>query len=380
MTTTTTAPEETRVAGNGAPRENGQPVGGQAITIDGTEVTFTEGETIYEVATRCGHDIPTLCYDPRLEPFGACRLCVVEVEGARTPVASCTTKAVADMSVRTATEEVEKHRRTLLEMVASENRQVEVDPLTSYASQELANLVDRYDARGGRFAGAKSGTSKDDDNPFLLRDYEQCISCYRCVRVCAEQEGDHAINVMNRGFHTQITTEFDGLLKDSSCTFCGQCVQTCPTGALGDKKALRSAELPGEIEKTRSVCPYCGVGCSVDLLAKEDALVGIHPAMDGPANKGALCVKGQFAFDFVQHGDRLAHPLVRGEDGELHEATWDEALERAAGGFRRAVDKYGEHSVYGIASGRAPSEAAYTMQKFIRAGFGTNQIDNCSRA
>ena len=126
-------------------------------------------------------------------------------------------------------------------MVASENRQVDVDPLTSYASQELAQLVDRYDARGGRFAGARSGTSKEDDNPFLLRDYEQCISCYRCVRVCAEQEGDHAINVMNRGFRTQITTEFDGLLKDSSCTFCGQCVQTCPTGALADRKALRFA-------------------------------------------------------------------------------------------------------------------------------------------
>ena len=376
MTSTAIAPEQTQTAGNGAP-----PAKSQSLAIDGREIAFAEGETLYEVASRLGHDVPTLCYDPRLEPFGACRLCVVEVEGMRNPVASCTTKAVAGMSVRTAGDDVEKYRKTLLEMVASENRQVDVDPLTSYASQELSQLVDRYQARTGRFAGAKSGTSKeDDDNPFLLRDYEQCISCYRCVRVCAEQEGDHAINVMNRGFQTQITTEFNGLLKDSSCTFCGQCVQTCPTGALGDRKALRAADLPGEIEKTRSICPYCGVGCSVDLLTKEDQLVGIHPAMDGPANKGALCIKGQFAYDFVQHGDRLAQPLVRGGDGELHETTWDEALDRAAGGFRRAVETHGEGSVYGIASGRAPSEAAYTMQKFIRAGFGTNQIDNCSRA
>ena len=368
-------------SGNGSSKpEPAAPAATQTMTLDGEPVTFTEGESIYEVAERHRKQIPTLCYDDRLEPFGGCRMCVVELEGARNPVASCTTKAAPGMAVHTATESVETFRKTLLEMVVSENREIDVDPLTGYASQELKLLVDRYGARSGRFDGARSGTSKDDDNPFLLRDYDQCISCYRCVRVCAEQEGDHAINIMNRGFETQITTEFDGILKDSSCTFCGQCIQTCPTGALGDKKALRAAEKPGDVEKTRSICPYCGVGCSVDLLTKEDELVGIHPAMDGPANKGALCIKGQFAFDFVQHSDRLASPLVRGDDGELHEASWEEALDRAAAGFRRALEDHGPFSVYGIASGRAPSEAAYTMQKFIRAGFGTNQIDNCSRA
>ncbi len=379
MSTTTTEP---LVGGNGGVQQliDDDPARVHTMTLDGEDVSFGNGETIYEVAERYRKQIPTLCYDPRLEPFGGCRMCVVEVDGQRNPVASCTTKATPGMVVHTASDRVEKQRKTLLEMVVSENRQVDVDPLTGYASQELRELVDRYGARSGRFDGARSGTSKEDDNPFLLRDYEQCISCYRCVRVCAEQEGDHAINVMSRGFDTQITTEFDGILKDSSCTFCGQCIQTCPTGALGDKKALRNADLPGEIEKTRSICPYCGVGCSVDLLTKGDDLVGIHPAMDGPANKGALCIKGQFAFDFVQHSDRLATPLVRGEDGDLHEATWDEALERAAAGFRRALEEHGSHAVYGIASGRAPTEAAYTMQKFIRAGFGTNQIDNCSRA
>ena len=134
------------------------------------------------------------------------------------------------------------------------------------------------------------------------------------------------------------------------------------------------------IEKTRSICPYCGVGCSVDLLSKDDRLIGIQPAMDGPANEGALCVKGQFAYDFVQHPDRLRTPLLRGADGQLHPADWDTALDRAAQGFQQAEAEHGRHSIYGIASGRAPSEAAYTMQKFIRAGFGTNQIDNCSRA
>ena len=397
------------------------------MEIDGVEVAFTEGETVLEIAERHQKEIPTLCYDPRLEPFGGCRLCIVELEGARNPVASCTTKATPGMVVRTATDTIEAYRKTLLEMVVSENREVDVSPLRGYASSELTDLRDRYEINGTRITGATSGTSKTDENPFILRDYELCISCYRCVRVCAEQEGDHAINVMNRGFHTQITTEFDGLLKDSACTFCGQCIQTCPTGALADKKALRhevtaqrrvpttlhevtaqrrvpttlhevtaqrrvpttlhevtaQRRVPTtlhDIEKTRTICPYCGVGCSVDVLTKNDKIVGIHPAMDGPANQGALCVKGQFAYDFVQHPDRLKTPLIRGENGELHEATWEAALDRVAEGFRKVYAEHGRHSIYGIASGRAPSEAAYLMQKFIRAGFGTNYIDNCSRA
>lgn len=213
------------------------------ISLDGVEVEFHDGETIYEVAIRHGAAIPTLCYDPRLNPFGACRLCVVEIEGVRNPVASCTAKATPGAVVRTSTPALELHRKTLLEMVASENDELVVDPLRGYASQELTRLVDRYGARTGRFGGHQSGVSKfDDTNPFILRDYNKCISCYRCVRVCAEQEGDYAISIMNRGFHTQIATEFNGLLRDSACTFCGQCVQTCPTGALGDKKALRFAE------------------------------------------------------------------------------------------------------------------------------------------
>lgn len=361
------------------PAQSDKPTG--TMTLDGEPVTFTEGETIYEVAERHRKNIPTLCYDPRLEPFGGCRLCVVEVEGVRNPVASCTTKATSGMVVRTSTPPVEAHRKTLLELVASENRELDVDPLRGYASQELTALVERYGARTGRFAGKRSGSARSDDvNPFIVRDYDLCISCYRCVRVCAEQEGDYAISVRDRGFDTQITTEFGGLLEDSACTFCGQCVQTCPTGALADRKALRGTDLPGELRKTRTICPYCGVGCSVDLITKGEKIVGVQPAMDGPANHGALCVKGQFAYDFVQHPDRLTTPLVRDEDGALRPASWDTALDRAASGFRQAVDEHGRHSVYAIASGRAPNEAAYLVQKFMRAGLGTNQVDNCSRA
>ena len=212
------------------------------MKLDGKDVPFTQGETVFEVAQRNEVFIPTLCFDPRLKPFGSCRMCAVEVKGIKNPVASCTTNATPGMEVNTSTEVLEKHRKTLLEMVVSENRELVVSPLRGIASQELSILVEKYGANTGRFEGKQSGHSNlDDKNPFILRDYDLCISCYRCVRVCAEQEGDYAITVMNRGFHTQITTEFNLELRASACTFCGQCVQTCPTGALADKKALRHA-------------------------------------------------------------------------------------------------------------------------------------------
>lgn len=353
----------------------------QTLTLDGEEVKFAPGETIYEISQRHQKAVPTLCYDARLEAFGACRLCVVEIDGYRNPVASCTTKAMPGMVVKTQTSGLEKHRKTLMELVVSENpKTADIDPMRGLASQEMALLANRYGVDGSRFEGKQSGHSRDDDpNPMIKRDYDHCISCYRCVRVCAEQESDYAISIKNRGFATQITTEFDGLLQDSECTFCGQCVQTCPTGALGDLRAMKHEQVEGEVKLTRSVCPYCGVGCSVDIMAKGDKLVGIRPAMDGPANEGALCVKGQFAWEWTQHRDRLKRPLVR-KDGHFVETSWEEALDRAAEGFAKARDEHGRHSIYAVASGRAPHESAYSVQKFVRASFHTNQVDNCSRA
>lgn len=351
------------------------------LILDGEAVSFSAGETVYRVASRHGRSIPTLCFDSRLEPLGGCRLCVVEVEGWGRPVASCTLPAEDGMVVRTTSERLEAHRKILLEMLVSENREVDVDPLSGYSSQELRLWVDRYRARTGRFAGEHSGRSRfDDTNPFIVRDYDNCISCYRCVRVCSEQEGDHAISVVHRGFHSRIAVEFDGLLKDSSCTFCGQCVQTCPTGALADRKALSRRRVPGETRKTRTICPYCGVGCSMDVLTRDGIMVGVQPAMDGPANLGALCVKGQYAWDFVQHEERLATPLVRNRAGDLVPVTWDEALDEAARGLRQVVEKFGREAVYGVASGRAPNEAAYALQKLLRAGWGLHHIDHCARA
>ena len=365
------------------------------ITLDGEQVPFSSGETVYEISQRHAKNVPTLCYDDRLDPFGGCRLCVVELEGSRNPVASCTTKAQPGMVICTGTEKIEKYRKTLMELVVSENRQVAVDPLSGYASQELENLVERYQVpvKEGRFQGSRSGRSKEDDNPFLLRDYEQCISCYRCVRVCAEQQGDHAISVMNRGFDTRITTEFNGLLRDSDCTFCGQCVQTCPTGALGDKKALKNATLPEKINKTRSTCPYCGVGCQIEYNVKDNDIKYVN-GIDGPANKNRLCVKGRFGFDYVSHAERLTKPLIRikGKKKELHpsidfsnlhdyfkEVTWKEALEFASSGLLKLKNSDGPSAFAGFGSAKCSNEEAYLFQKLIRTGLKTNNVDHCTR-
>ncbi len=351
------------------------------LTLDGELVPFEEGETLFEVAQRTQAQIPTLCYDRRLDPLGACRLCAVELKGAARPVASCTTQAQAGMEVQTATAALEEHRRILVDLVLSENPPKDsIDPLRGKAAGELSALAKRYDCTGDRFRGSHSGNNRHDDpNPMILRDYQNCISCFRCVRVCHEQQGDSAITMTGRGFKTQISTEFDRDLQDSACVFCGQCVQTCPTGALADLRALQHTENPEPVRATRSVCPYCGVGCSVDILTKGETIVGVQPAMEGPANEGALCVKGQFAWEWVQHPDRLKSPWVR-RDGVLQEASWEEALDVAAKAIRRIVDTHGRHAVYGIASGRAPHESAYSMQKFMRVNFQSNQIDNCSRS
>ena len=264
------------------------------ITLDGKTVSFGEGETLYEISQRQGTEIPTLCYDDRLEAFGGCRLCIVEVEGMRNPVASCTTRAAPGMIVHTRTEAVEKHRKTLMELVVSENPAgTNIDPLRGLASQEMGSLVAQYQVSGQRFAGKQSGISNtSDDNPFILRDYDHCISCYRCVRVCAEQEGDYAISVMNRGFATQITTEFNGLLAESACTFCGQCIQTCPTGALADKKAMRAESLPGAHRDHSLGVPLLWrwlLGRSHD----QGRYAGRHPAGHGrPGQRGRFVRQG----------------------------------------------------------------------------------------
>jgi len=358
------------------------------ITIDGVETTFTPGETVLEVTKRLGvAEVPHLCWDERLDPAGSCRLCIVEVEGRRTPGASCTLRAEDGMVIRTASDKLRRMQGHLVQMVLSENP-AEVSPRNAdVGPTELQQLATDFGVSRDRFLGRESNRSKDDGNPLLLRDYDHCISCYRCVRICDEVEADHAITMTGRGFAKEIATPFDRGLLDSTCTLCGQCVYTCPTGALADKKMVGAAErgAPAAEQKvTRSICPYCGTGCSIDLHSKVEAdgtetVIGVTPALDGPVNEGALCIKGQFGFDFVNSGDRLRKPMIR-KDGELTEVEWDEALDYTAQRLRSIRDDHGPKAFYSIASGRAPGEGGYMLQKFQRAVMGSNFIDNCSRA
>ncbi len=351
----------------------------QTITIDGQEASFSPGETVLEVSKRLGKEVPTLCYDERLDPYGSCRLCIVEVEGRPLPAAACTLKAEAGLVIGTETEKIQRMQSTLLEMVLSENPDDDCPRCRDIGTCEVHALTERFGVERQRFLGGISNQSKDDSNPFLLRDYDRCISCYRCVRICDEVEADFAITMTGRGWNKGIATAFDGSLMESSCTLCGQCIYTCPTGALADKKMVGAGKNPEPIEQTRTVCPYCGTGCSINIHHREGKALGVTPVLDGPVNEGALCVKGQFAFDFVNSGDRLRQPLLR-KNGKLTPVSWDEALDHTARRLSSIRAESGPKAFYGIASGRAPGEGAYLLQKFTRTVMGSNFIDNCSRA
>lgn len=345
------------------------------FTLDGREVSATADETIWQVADREGVEIPHLCWSTARDyrADGNCRTCMVEIEGERVLAASCIRKPTEGMTVRSASDRAKKSRKLVFELLLADqpDRAQAHDP-----NSRLWQWADQVDIAESRFPHHDS-VAADLSHPAMAVNLDACIHCNLCVRACREIQVNDVIGMAHRGAHSKVVFDFDDPMGESTCVACGECVQACPTGALmpGDEV--------GKIEpdkKVDSICPYCGVGCSVDLLTKGDRLVGIHPAMDGPANQGALCIKGQFAYDFVQHRDRLTTPLVRGTDGELREAGWDEALDRAAAGFQQVREKYGRHAIYGVASGRTPGEADYMMQRFIRAGFGTNHIDNCSRA
>lgn len=354
-------------------------MGASVIRVDGREVEFRPGETVLQVTRRLGLQVPTLCWDERLDPAGSCRMCLVRVKGRPLPAASCTLRAEPGMEIETAPADIVSTQKSLLQMVLSENPDGECPRCRDVGPCELHDLARRLNVRRDRFLGRQSGAAKPDPNPFLARDYDRCILCYRCTRICSEVQGDHAISPAGRGFDTRIATAFDRGLMESPCTLCGQCIHTCPTGALSDRKMAGAGADGVPVQKTRTICTYCGTGCSLYLHSKGGRVIGVTPDMDGPANRGSLCVKGQFGFDFLNSPHRLTRPLLR-ENGGFREATWDEALSVVSRRLQEIKERYGPRAFYAIASGRAPGEAAYLLQKFTRAVMGSNQVDNCSRA
>lgn len=347
------------------------------VTLNGTVYEAEPGQTILDVARANNVNIPTLCYLSELSPFGACRVCLVEVEKAPALVAACTAPVMDGMNIQTHSKRALDARRFVVQLLVSCHP---LDCMTCEKTgdctlQDLAYDLGVTNPREDE--GDRHKYPIDSSNPFIIRDYNKCILCQRCVRVCDEIQGIVAIKNINRGFDTKIATAYDGLLQDSNCVFCGQCVQACPVGALVPKKALGKGR-PWEMQEVRTTCPYCGVGCQLNLHTKGEQIVSISAVEDASPNKGRLCVKGRFGYDFIYSEERLKTPLIK-ENGAFREASWDEALDLVAKKFKQIIAESGPDAIAGVSCARSINEDSYQMQKLFRAVIGTNNIDHCAR-
>jgi formate dehydrogenase alpha subunit len=351
------------------------------LTIDGTLIRAREGETLLEAASGHGIDIPHLCHDPRLKPSGGCRLCVVEIEGRRGLQTSCSCPAEPGMVVSTSTDLVRWVRRTTLELLISEHRMV---CATCDADGEclLQDYAYQYHANENRFpreelrVRAPNFTSGE---KAIIYDPSRCVRCARCVRICDEVQGARALTMRDRAGQSLVTTGFDVRLRESDCETCGQCVSTCPTGAITDRQAAWKGKAK-DLSRVRTTCVYCGVGCQLDLNVNphSNSLVKVTSPVGCIPNDGNTCVKGRFGMDFLGREDRLKVPLIR-EGDTFREADWDEALELVARRFGEIRSAHGANALAALSSAKATNEENYLMQRFARAALGTNNIDHCAR-
>ena len=351
------------------------------LEIDGVSVTVPEGTSVMSAAMSMGTAIPKLCATDSLEPFGSCRLCLVEIEGRRGTPASCTTPAENGMKVKTQTDRLASLRKGVMELYISDHP---LDCLTCAANgdcelQDMAGVVGlrevRY-AEGDNHFDAKHKVEKDESNPYFTYDDSKCIVCNRCVRACEETQGTFALTIAGRGFESRVSpggTDF----FSSECVSCGACVQACPTATLQEKSIIDHGQPDHSVVTT---CAYCGVGCSFKAEMKGDKLVNMVPYKAGKANEGHSCVKGRFAYGYATHKDRITKPMIRKSiTDEWREVSWEEAIGYAASEFKRLQASYGRDSVGAITSSRCTNEEVYLVQKLVRAGFGNNNVDTCAR-
>jgi len=348
------------------------------LTIDDIEVKAAPGRTVFEAARAAGIDIPHLCYSPELglPPTGSCRLCVVEVEGAKSLVASCCHPAAEGMVVRTDTNEVREARRLVIDLLLSNHPH---DCLTCEKNGDCDLQRYAYDlgVKEPEFVGETVSVDPVQDGPAIIYDRSKCILCGRCVEVCHEVQVTGAIDFQGRGFDTRIGLP-PGLPRDDSvCTECGNCIDVCPVGALSFAGA-QGAGRDWEFERVATTCPYCGCGCTLVLHVRDGRVVKSTGAPGLGVNDGLLCVKGRFGFDFVNHEERLTQPLIR-RDGRLQPAGWDEALDLVAERLAELKEEFGADALAGLSSAKCTNEENFLLQKFMRAVVGTNNVDHCAR-
>lgn len=342
-----------------------------SLIINGHEVKVEPGSTILQAAEKLGLFIPTFCYDPQLAQVGACRICVVEVEKARALVASCCTPAADGMVVHTDSERVLAARQANLSLLLANHP---LDCLTCEKTGEckLQDYCYLYGVDESDFVGAQKDYDLDDANPFYIRDMNKCILCGLCVRICHDVNGAGAIEFINRGFDSKVTPAFDDPMEYSSCVFCGMCVDSCPVGALIPKEGIRQGR-PWELESVKTICPYCGTGCGLELFVKDNKVVKVKGDLTNPVNRGQTCVKGHFGIDFLDSPDRLKTPLLK-KNGEFIETSWEDALDLVAAKLKEVKPT----ELAGLASARATNEENYLFQKLIRS-IGSNSVDHCAR-
>ena len=368
----------------------GKPV---SFSLDGKTVEAQPGETIWQAAARHGTDIPHLCYrdSDGYRADGNCRACMVEIEGERVLAASCIRTPTEGMVVHSENHRAKTARKMVMELLVADqpSRDTAHDP-----DSELWRYAETQDVDAARFP-AKSSPAPDSSHPAIAVNMDACIQCNLCVRACREVQVNDVIGLAGRGADAHIVFDFGDDMGASTCVGCGECVQACPTGALMPKTLLDDSQALAITpdRQVDSVCPYCGVGCQLTFSVKDDKIVSVS-GRQGPANAGRLCVKGRYGFDYIANPERLTSPLIRREDvpksasmpfdpanplTHFREASWEEALDMAAGRLARVRDEHGPSAMAGFGSAKGTNEEAYLVQKLVRTGFGTNNVDHCTR-
>lgn len=350
--------------------------------INNQPFPIQEGDTILKLVRRhFGNDfVPTLCDAPNLDPFGACRVCSVDValtkDGPAKAQASCHTPVMAGSFIYTDSDRIKRLRRNIVELVLTDHP---LDCLTCEVNNncELQSVAARVGIRDVRYPAGKNhlDRKKDLSHPYMTSDLSKCINCARCVRACDEVQGEFVLSMAGRGFDSHIIKSFNDSFFNSDCVSCGACAQACPTSAISDVFESKSVAAD---KKVRTICTYCGVGCNLEVAVANDKVKSIQAPYDAEVNQGHTCLKGRFAFSFYNHPDRLRTPLIR-KNGVLEPASWDEAYDYISNELTRIKSQYGPDAIGGISSARCTNEENYLMQKFIRAVVGTNNIDSCAR-